>query len=289
MQPSEQKIIACIDGSIFSDAVCDYAAWVAKRIDAPLELLHSINHHQENADKADFSGKIGLGSQEHLLEEMINQDQQTSKQKIQKGKALLQSAKDRLLTHGYDNPACQLKHGDLIESLQELEPEIRAVVLGLKGDVHKDQPDSIGAKLEEIIRTLHKPVLVVNHDFNPPQSLMIAYDGSQAADKAVDMVANRQFYQGMKCHLVCVNKNVENAQQMLEHATSRLNGSASLDVATAQLKGKVEVELCNYQEEHSIDLIVMGAFSHHLLHEILLGSFTHKMLVKSQIPLLLLR
>ncbi len=289
MQQSKQKVFACIDGSNFTDAVCDYAAWVAKRVDAPLELLHTINHHQENAENADLSGKIGLGSQEHLLEEMITQEQHSSKQKMHKGKALLQSAKDYLLTAGYSQPSCQLRHGNLIESLKELQEDIRVVILGLRGQVHEDQPERIGAKLEEIIRSLHRPVLVVNGDFTPPKNIMIAYDGSQAADKAINMVATGQFYQGMTCHLVCVNKDVQNATEMLNDATSRLNSSGKLDVITVQLKGKVEVELCTYQDENNIDLTVMGAFSHHRLYEILLGSFTHKMLVKSQKPLLLLR
>ena len=39
---ANKEIVACIDGSRFSSAVCDYASWVSKRTSAPLTLLHNI-------------------------------------------------------------------------------------------------------------------------------------------------------------------------------------------------------------------------------------------------------
>jgi nucleotide-binding universal stress UspA family protein len=118
---------------------------------------------------------------------------------------------------------------------------------------------------------------------------MIAYDGSEAADKAVDMVASSPLYKGLTCHLVCVNKNEDTAAKLLEQAADKLKLTDSIEVITAKLKGKVEQELCAYQQQHNIDLTVMGAFSHTRLHDMLLGSFTHKMLVNTKKPLLLLR
>ena len=36
------KIIALIDGSIYSQSVCDHAAWVATRTGALIDLLHVL-------------------------------------------------------------------------------------------------------------------------------------------------------------------------------------------------------------------------------------------------------
>ena len=33
-----QKIIALVDGSIYSESVCHHAAWIARKTDAPVEL-----------------------------------------------------------------------------------------------------------------------------------------------------------------------------------------------------------------------------------------------------------
>lgn len=285
----QANVVACIDGSALTEAVCDYAAWVSEKVAVPLELLHTINHHHETSVTSDYSGNIGLGSQEHLLEQITALEQQQSKLKMQQGKLMLQAAKIRVQKEGTNDTVCTQRHGDLIESLIELEDNIRVLVLGLRGQVHDNQAHQIGAKLEAIIRSLHRPILIVNDTYKTPEQFMIAYDGSAAADKVVDMVASSPLYKGLTCHLVCVNKNDATAVKLLEDATTKLQAAVDIEVISVKLKGKAEQELCAYQQQNAIDLTVMGAFSHTRLHDVLLGSFTHKMLVNTNKPLLLLR
>jgi len=288
MTTNTNSVLACIDGSVLSEAVCDYAAWIAQRVDAPLKLLHMIDHHPEKAVTLDLSGNIGLGSQEYLLEELTAVEQQCSKLRLQQGKLLLQAAKDRVIQAGVADPDTCQRHGSLVESLIELEESIRVLVIGIRGKVHENRPDKIGAKLESIIRSLHKPILVVNGAFKAPQCIMIAYDGSEAAEKALDMVANSPLYKGLTCHLVCVGKD-DDKGRTLESAAGKLINAGGIDVVAKRLPGKPEQVLCEYQKDQAIDMIVMGAFSHTRIHDLLLGSFTAKMLAHAQKPLLLLR
>ncbi len=289
MNTQKAQVLACIDGSALTESVCDYAAWISEKVDAPLKLLHTINHHHETSTSTDLSGNIGLGTQEHLLEEISNLEQQQSKLKMQQGKLILQAAKEHIEKQGICYPSSTQRHGDLIESVIDLEENTRVLVLGLRGQVHESQENKIGAKLEAVIRSLHRPILIVNDTFKTPECIMVAYDGSSAADKAVDMVASSPLYKGLTCHLVCVNNNEETAAKLLHQATDKLQAANDIDVVTAKLKGKADQELCAYQDQHAIDLTVMGAFSHTRLHDMLLGSFTHKMLVNTKKPLLLLR
>ena len=289
MDNRQGNILACIDGAALTEAVCDHAAWVALRLGAPLKLLHTIDHHHETDVRVDLTGNIGLGSQEDLLEEITTLEQQQSKLKLKQGKLLLQAAKERVKAAGVSAPICCQLHGGLIESLIELEESIRVLVIGLRGREHDNQPKQIGAKLEAIIRSLHRPVLIVNDAFNAPQRIMIAYDGSKVADKAVEMVAESPLFKGLTCHLVCVNDNEATAARLLERAAAKLSAADGIELVTIKLKGKAKEVLCEYQQQHDIDLTVMGAFRHTRLHDMLLGSFTHKMLVNSNKPLLLLR
>jgi nucleotide-binding universal stress UspA family protein len=289
MTTKQAQVLACIDGAALTEAVCDYAAWISRQTEAPLKLLHTINHHHETSITSDFSGNIGLGTQEHLLEEITNLEQQQSKLKMKQGKLILQAATEHVEKKGITNSTSTQRHGDLIEAVIDLENDIRVLVLGLRGQVHESQENQIGAKLEAVIRALHRPILIVNDNFSTPERIMIAYDGSEAADKAIDMVASSPLYKGLTCYLVCVNKNEGTAAKLLEQAADKLKAADDIKVITAKLKGKPELELCTYQEQQSIDLTVMGAFSHTRLHDMLLGSFTHKMLVNTKKPLLLLR
>jgi len=288
MNTNKNIVLACIDGSALTNAVCDYAAWIAQRVDVPLKLLHTIDHHHEKAVTTDLSRNIGMDSREHLLEDMADQEQEQSKVRLQQGKAVLAEAKERVVQAGITDPLTRLQHGSLLESLTDIEQDIRVLVVGARGKQHEDQENEIGAKIDGLIRSLHRPILVAYEAFKAPEQIMIAYDGSEAADKAVDMVATSPLYKGLVCHLVCVSKK-DSAEILLEQAASKLRSAGDIEIITVSLQGKAEEELCTYQSTHNIDMTIMGAFSHTRLHDILLGSFTHKMLLKTKKPLLLLR
>ncbi|MBS4051600.1 MAG: universal stress protein [Methylomonas sp.] len=288
MNTTQNLVLAGIDGSSLTNAVCDYAAWIAQKVDAPLKLLHTIDHHPEATDHTDLTGNIGIDSRDHLMDELTQLEQQRSKLRLQQGKQLLQAARERAMQAGVIDPITNQRHGSLVESLIELENAIRVLVIGVRGKVHDNQPDKIGAKLEAIIRSLHKPILVVNAEFKAPERIMLAYDGSQAAEKALDMVANSPLYKGLVCHLVCVGKD-DGKGQLLEVAANKLKLAGGIEVIAKKLVGKPEQVLAEYQEQKGIDMIVMGAFGHTRVRDWLLGSFTVKMLTHSRKPLLLLR
>ena len=56
MTNNKKLILACIDGSKLSEAVCDYAVWLAQRVEGPLKLMYTIDHHPETAKEIDLSG-----------------------------------------------------------------------------------------------------------------------------------------------------------------------------------------------------------------------------------------
>ncbi|MEE9413326.1 MAG: universal stress protein [Methylococcales bacterium] len=288
MDTNQPMVLACIDGSVISTAVCDYAAWVAQRVNMPVKLLHTIEH-PDTTDAADLSGSLGLDAQQHLLEELTAVEQKRSKLLLQKGKLMLDAAKDRVKQAGVSEVITNQRHGSLTESLIDLENKIDLLVLGVRGQEHENSESQLGTQLESVIRSLHRPILVVNEAFTTPQNIMLAYDGSKAAEKAVDMVANSLLYKGLTCHLVCVNKNENTAHALLESASRKINNAGGIELKTQKLTGKADAALCEYQDTHNIDLTVMGAFSHTRLHDMFLGSFTDKMLMKSFKPLLLLR
>ena len=283
----EQKdplVLTCIDGSRYSGAVCDYAAWIANRAGAPIKLLHNIERVSTPA-VADLTGSIGLGSQEELLEELTALERKRSKLQLEQGRQMLDMARERALQAGAERVVTCQRHGSLIESLVELEDHIRVLVLGIRGEEHGDVNRGLGAQLESVVRSLHKPILVVNREFLPPRSIMLAYDGSESARKALDMVATSPVFRDLDCHLVYVGDAADSV--LVEGAEALSHGGIS--VTSANLQGKTVEALIAYQQEYDIDLTVMGAFSHSKLRDLLLGSVTAKMLLGTNQPLLLLR
>ncbi|NVJ61180.1 MAG: universal stress protein [Gammaproteobacteria bacterium] len=287
MTEYNRYVLACIDGSSLGEAVCDYSSWIAKTVAAPLKFLHTIEHVNTPA-VADLTGTIGLGASEDLLNELTSVEQNRSKLLIEQGNRMLKAAKQRAMDNDVNDIETRQRHGSLAESLVDLEQEIRVLVVGIRGELHDKDPESIGTQLETTVRSLHKPILVVNKTFTEPKSAMLAFDGSDAAEKALNMVASSPLFSSMPIDLVFVGSRNDKIELEVKAAAEKLT-SAGRTVKTVFLEGEVHEALSNYQLEQNIDLTIMGAFSHNRVRDFLVGSFTAKMLEKTQRPLLLLR
>jgi len=281
---SGETVLACIDGSSVSESVCDYASWIASTVERPLKLLHTIAQNH-NPAVSDYTGAIGLGSQQGLLVELTEVEQSRASLLIKKGQLMLNAAKQRIMDFGIDRVETYQHHGSLTESLVELEDDIRVMVIGIRGKLHENKKEGIGHQLESVLRAIHKPIFVVNTEFKQPKKAMLAYDGSASCKKALQMVASSKLFKDIPCHLVHVGYK---GDDILAEA-SQILIDAGVEVESVQLNGQADEVLANYQLENDIDLTLMGAFSHNRFRNFLLGSFTAKMLAATNRPLLFLR
>ena len=281
------QVIACIDGSQSTQAVCDYAAWSSQRLNAPLTFLHVLNH-QPYPVKTDLSGSIGLGSREHLLEELAELDAQRGKLALEQGRLMLEAAKQRAIADGVAKPNLRQRHGDLLESLRELQGDTRLLVIGKQGATSDSVSQLMSRHLENVIRTIQRPILITPINFKAPQSLMLAFDNSATSQKGIQMLAASPLFHGLPIHLVMVATDARDNRAQLQSAGDVLT-AAGFTVHSAIVAGDVEPALHAYQAEHRIDLLVMGAYGHSRIRQFLLGSTTTSMLRTTRTPLLLLR
>ena len=282
---ADRSVFACIDGSSSRDHVCDYSSWIAKQMSIPLKLLHTIEHRQ-NPAVVDFSGTIGVAGQQGLLDELAKFEQERRSALIDQGSLLLHEASDRAKkVMGIEVVEHVQRHGTVQEALIDLEEDVRVLVLGIRGETHDRRQEGVGTQLEAIIRSIHKPILVVNKEFQEPKKVMLAFDGSKNCLKALDWIAKAKNFSHIPCHVVHVG---DNGDKLLQGATRTLE-AAGIEVVAAQISGNIHEALASYQEDHNIDLTLMGAFSHTKIRGLLLGSFTAKMLEATKRPLLLLR
>ncbi|KXJ61987.1 MAG: universal stress protein [Alteromonas sp. Nap_26] len=281
------KIITCIDGSAMTSAVTDAGKWAAKKLAKPLCFLHTIEKsHQHGAD--DYTGAIGLGAHTSLLEEMTKLDEQKGKLALQLGSKLLESASSEARASGIDTVESMQRHGDVVEVLIELESQTRLIVMGRKGVNHADEFKALGSHIETLLRKASQPILIVPEKFTPPSSFMIAYDGRESADRALQKVLDGGLLHGIDCHLVAIKNNEADLKAKFDNASKQLS-ERGLRVTTAFLEGNINEELLKYQVVNNIDLLVMGAFGHSRLRQLFVGSNTLKMLEKTIIPLVVLR
>jgi nucleotide-binding universal stress UspA family protein len=280
-------VVACIDGSEAALAVCDYAAWASQRMAAPLMLLHVLDEEKYPA-RTDMTGSIGLGSREQLQEELVSLDQQRSKLALKHGHVMLDEAEKRVLSAGVEKATKRQRHDELSASLVELEPTSQLFVMGLHGESSAAAGRHVGSQLETVIRSVHRPVLLVPDSYAEPKSAMMAFDGSATAFRSVELLANTPVFRGMPLHLVLVGTDSADHQNQLKRAVELLSGQGS-DIHVAIRDGDVEQTLHAYQEEHDIDILIMGAYGHSRIRRFLVGSTTTRMLETAKKPLVILR
>lgn len=277
------NVIACIDGSAATPTICDYAAWAAQRLGAPVTLLHVLDHSRYPVS-ADYSGNLSLGGREHLMEELAELDAQRNRLALEQGKLMLQAARDRVVADGIASPLERQRHGDLVDTLTELEDEMRLLVIGKQGEEQAGIGAKLGNNVERVIRAIHRPILVAAGEFRQPKTILLAYDGSDTTRKGVSMLADSPLFKGLDCHLVTVGAR----EVDLAWAEEQLTRSGH-QVQTAVLEGDVESALHEYQQAKGVDLVVMGAYGHSRIREFLVGSTTNKLIREASVPHLLLR
>lgn len=283
----KKLVLACIDGSCYTPAVCDAAVWASQRLDAPLKFFHALQRKKEVAS-TDLSGSIGFDARESLLEELVSLDEKRNKLAMERGKQVLAIATERAQSAG--NVAvdgCQ-RHGGLVETLTELQEGIRLLVLGQRGEAASVASEHLGSHLERVVRTLQRPILVTPSEFKVPKKVMLAFDGSATTRKGVEMVAGSPLLRGLPCHLVTVGSDTADKRAKLEQAQKTLE-EAGIEAPTVILPGESESVLRQYQQDNDIDLIIMGAYGHSRIRQFLIGSTTTAMLRQSRVPVLLLR
>jgi nucleotide-binding universal stress UspA family protein len=283
-----RKIVALVDGSLYSHSVCDLAAWISAREEAAIELLHVIGRRQAEGGAANLSGSIALGARSSLLKELSELDEQMAKVAVARGRAILEDAAARLAGAGPAEVTSKLRTGDLVETLAESEADAEAVVLGKRGEAADFARLHLGSNLERVVRSARKPVYVASRAFRPIERVLIAFDGGTSSLKAVDHAARSRVFAGLDIRLLTVGADTPAARARLARAAETLAAGGHA-ARTDILAGQAETTIARYVEDEGIDLLVMGAYGHSRIRSLIIGSTTTEMVRSCKIPLLLLR
>lgn len=285
---NDKKILACVDQSRFANHVADYAVWAARRIQAPLEFLHVLDRHPERGPGDDHSGAIGIDAQENLIDKLATDEASRTAAAREQGRVFLSGVRERAREAGAPTADVRQRHGALDEALAEQERQVRLLVLGHGGDGAGTARGSLGGHVERVVRALHVPVLIVPEPFKEPQRALVAFDGGNAARRAVDMVAASPLFQGMAICLFMAGKENQDTLEQLAWAEGVLR-AAGRDVLVILKPGDVATNVIATLKEQSSDLLVMGAFGHSALRSLMFGSKTAELLRVVSVPTLLLR
>jgi len=284
----DEKVLGCVDHSLFADYVTDYAVWAACRLGVPLELLHIIERHPELGSADDHSGTIGIDAQAQLLSKLTAEDEARTRAARERGRIFLNQLRERAIAAGAANVDVRQRHGELVETLIEQASNTRLLVLGRRGEAAEITRRDLGRNVEHVVRALHTPILTVTAGFKTPERVLIAFDGSSVTRRGVKMVATSPLFRDLPITVLMSGKRRADAAKQLAWAESLLN-EAGFTVSVALVPGDAESIIARTVLEQAIDLLVMGAFGHSPLRSLLFGSKTADLLRSATVPTLLLR
>ncbi|MDZ7700829.1 MAG: universal stress protein [Halobacteriales archaeon] len=132
--------------------------------------------------------------------------------------------------------------------------------------------------------------------------ILVATDGSDTADRAVNHAIELVRQSGAELHAVYVietRTGYDNAivdpdivrKNLREEGEAALNAIESkigpdMSVVTSILEGIPPEKLLEYVDEHGIDLVVMGAKGRSAFKTVLLGSTTERIIRADSVPVL---
>ncbi|NEO97110.1 MAG: universal stress protein [Symploca sp. SIO2E9] len=286
-----KRILLCTDGSPYSRSGYEYAAWLANHMSASIEVLYVTDLRKSGVTNTkDLSGSIGVDSYKQLLDKLVKLEHEKAKINHQRAKIILQEAGEFLANKGVGYVKLTHRTGFLVDSFHQFEENADLIMLGKRGETADFATEHLGANLERVVRSSHKPCLVTSRHFQPIERLLLAYDGGNSCQKALQFLVDLPAFKGLELHLLTVAKQQEEESALAHLQTAETKAhEGGFEPICQLLHGEPEKVMTSYVEEHNINFLIMGAYGHSRIRHLVIGSTTAQVLRSTQIPVLLFR
>jgi nucleotide-binding universal stress UspA family protein len=146
--------------------------------------------------------------------------------------------------------------------------------------VASDQ-EAVDALVAPVVRNSVRPVLVAGSEFsdsNDIQNILVAYDGSRHAARAIRIAAELAARPGVNCILISIAHSDDLGQEILAPAEAYLSHHGVVPQKRVVVGSKPSSVICGLVSSGGVDLVIMGAYGHSPIREVLLGSTTERIL-----------
>jgi nucleotide-binding universal stress UspA family protein len=188
------------------------------------------------------------------------------------------------------NVACQLLQDIGLPAEQILLEAQRydLILLGQHTFFHfetQQQPDDT---LQVVLKQSPCPVVAVPATRPEGRTVVVAYDGSLHAARALHMLQVLGLEGSQEVHVVCVDPEQEHADRCVERAVAFLHSHHIVAQAYARATTAAPAHMIlEHVHQVQASLLVMGAYGRSTLREFFGGSMTRTMLRESPVPLFL--
>jgi len=275
-----KEALVCLEGSPSSDAATRLATTIASELGASLVGLAIVD---EPDIRAGTATGIGGSSFKHERDEALLADARSRaadslalfERRCREAKVLARSLEI------VGRPAASI--------LKEMETR-DLTIIGRDANFRFETESDDAATREAILHHAARPVLLVPEETDGAikKEVVVAYDGSRAAKRAIASFAASGLAPRRNIHVATVDDNGESAWEM---ASAGVKAFAELGVAAephniVSALSNIDA-LFRFSNEIGAGLIVMGAFAHNRLAQLFHGSVTRGLVERATTPLYL--
>jgi nucleotide-binding universal stress UspA family protein len=276
-----KSILIATDGSANSMVATQYGCSLAKLFQAGVCGLNVVDIRAlEGPLMSDISGSMGFEPYQNYLPkfEQILQE---------RADGILDDFKAQCAEQGITAEVKRLS-GIVPNVIAEEAKRVDLVVIAQHGEHAQWSSGLLGSTAESLIRKSPRPVLIAPQQYRDIRKVLIAYDGSNEATRALKTAC--ETFANLSCalHVVYVTDDDSRADDLAAEVRDYVS-HYHIDLALIRLTGNAPKEILQHAIRYDFDLIVMGAFGHGRLHDLILGGTTTYMVRETTIPVMLNR
>jgi nucleotide-binding universal stress UspA family protein len=274
-----QNVLVCLEGSPSGERAVDLAIQIARQLHAKLVGLAIVDEPNIRAGAA--TGIGGASYKKQRDDVLVEEAQQHADQ-------WLREFAERARKEGISSQTLEERGRASSKILAEMH-NFDLVLMGRHANFKFETEASDPKTRDTILHKARKPVLVVPEAVPVASSrVLIAFDGSSAAKRAVRSFAESGLATGTEVYVASVEDDGAVAWEMasrgveilreLEIKASVRNLVSTLTIAEALLEERARL---------GARMLVMGAYASSRLSALVWGSITRELLEKSPVPLYL--
>lgn len=270
------KILLGLDGSPYAQAAIEYACQLALAHNATITGVAIIDLPGIQS----ASGPVPIGGTHYD----VQLEEQQLKETEEKAKTIL----DDFARICEERQVSVVLHADTGRPFSEIIEESKFhdfIVMGKRTFFEYTANETYGT-LEQILKNGLAPVLAVPDSVRKIEKVLVAYDNSAPASKAVHMFLLLGIWNACDITLLTVNDDAEAGQALLGNLADFFR-SYGIEPTLVTQSGHPDEVVKSYIAEGDVDMLVMGAYGRKSVREFFVGSVTQHLIQETTIPLFL--
>lgn len=271
-----RRILVPLENSLYTDAIIKYACFVAEQQNAEVVggIFLDIPKHESHLGHIDGEELNWSLNVDHKIKEEAENTVIYLKNKFAK------ACKQKNLKYSF------YKYFGLPSSkIAEKARYFDLVITGLKSDFRLYKKGHTSEFLKSILNESVTPVLAVPRTFKPVKNVFIAYDGNNAASRALQRFAHISNLEGHNIKIFMSSEDIEGAKDTLDEVKDYLltygARKISLEWTASKITSTFEKDFYEFQP----DLVVLGLHSRKFLVDFFIGSVTEFLIEMDRFPL----